>query len=469
MTAFAPTLSLMVDNIKPIALVSGPVLAVASYLLMSCQGAAHTPSFVLGVTLLCAIWWVFEVIPIPLTALIPLAVFPLFSILSVDDIAQSFGHQIVFLIMGGFMLSAALVQNGAHRNLALTLLNIIGTKSSTRIVIGFTIVSAILSMWISNAATAIMLVPVAIAIIEREKSGALAIPLLLAIAYGASVGGIGTPIGSPTNLIFFQAYSDSTNSEVTFFGWMLMALPPVIAMLSLVCLQLALKVPKNIAVNIPQANLWNKDQLICVVVFSCTALLWLTRNDPFGGWSAALNLPAASDGMVALLAVVLLALLPNNDGGKLLSWESAKNIPWEVLLLLAAAISLSKAFSASGLSEMMAAQLSIISALPTFLLILLICLLITFTTELVSNTATAAIFMPVLAAVAQAMETEAALLMAPAVMCASCAFMMPFATGPNAVIFGTGKVSLRTMVRYGFRLNLVSAPIVAGLCYLLLR
>lgn len=463
-----PAVSQQARSSRLIARIGGPVLAALSYVAMTHSGNEAAPSVVLAITTLCAVWWIFEAIPLAITALVPLALFPLFGVLSAEDIAASFGHQIVLLILGGFMLSAALVKNDAHRQLALLIVNLIGAKSGVRLVVGFMGASALLSMWISNVATAIMLVPVALAIVEQGDMKKLAVPLLLSICYGASVGGIGTPIGSPTNLIFVQAYAEATGTTIGFIDWMKLSIPVVVVLLIVVGWRLMGKTPRDCTLDMPSRGEWSASQLSVIGVFGLTALLWMTRSSPFGGWSAAVGLPHANDATVALVAVVVLSALPNDRNGKLLDWEAAKTIPWDVLLLLGGAIALSKAFSATGLSDILAAQFAALSALPVIVLLFIVCFTVIFATELVSNTAIAAIFMPVLAAVGAATDVEVHLLMLPAVMCASCAFMMPFATGPNAVVFGSGRVPFREMIRYGLVLNLLCTPIVVIACYFLL-
>jgi sodium-dependent dicarboxylate transporter 2/3/5 len=221
-------------------------------------------------------------------------------------------------------------------------------------------------------------------------------------------------------------------------------------------------------VSLPAAGAWSTEQRRVLCVFAGTALLWITRSEPFGGWSGFFNLPHANDAVVALLAAVLMFALPDGKGGRLLDWDSANRIPWGILLLFAGGIAIAKAFTVSGLAERMAGGLGALDALPVLLMIALVCLLVTFLTEVTSNTATTSLLMPVMAAVAAAMQVDPALLMLPAALSASCAFMLPVATPPNAIVFASGLVSVRQMVRHGFALNLIGAAVVSVVVYIAL-
>ena len=457
-----------VSRVRFFALWGGLVLAGAVAFAMLQAQWPTALALVAAIITLCAIWWIFEAIPIPATSLIPLAVFPLFGVLSHDEVAESYGNPLILLLLGGFILSTAMSKNGAHRRVALGMVNLFGGTNNRRIIFGFMAASALLSMWISNTATTLMLLPVALATLENAKNKQLAIPLLLGICYAASVGGMGTPIGTPPNLIFMKVYTESTGIELSFLDWMQWGLPVVVCLIPVIAWWLTRKMETEQNIDIPPMGRWQKAEIRVLLLFGLTALAWITRNEPFGGWSDWLGLPNANDATVALSAVVLMFMVSNGKGGRLLDWESANEIPWGMLILFGGGIALAKAFSSVGLSEAVADQLVGLSALPVILLLLSVCLVVTFMTEMTSNTATTTLLMPILAAAALATDIEPALLMVPAAMSASCAFMLPVATAPNAIIFGSGKVSIREMARHGFAINLLGAVIISSVCYFII-
>ncbi|MCF7981706.1 MAG: SLC13 family permease [Pseudomonadales bacterium] len=456
------------NRVRIFALWGGPGLAVAVALTMLHWQWSAASALVAAITMLCAVWWVFEAIPIPATSLIPLAIFPLFDVLSHAEVAESYGNPLILLLLGGFILSTAMSKNGAHRRVALGMVNLFGGTNNHRILFGFMAASALLSMWISNTATTLMLLPVALATLESAKNKQLVVPLLLGICYAASVGGMGTPIGTPPNLIFMKVYSESSGVELSFLDWMKWGLPVVICFIPIIAWWLTRNMETEQNIDIPPMGRWQKAEVRVLLLFGLTAITWITRKEPFGGWSEWLSLPNANDATVALSAVVLMFIVSNGKGGRLLDWESANEIPWGMLLLFGGGIALAKAFSRVGLSEAVADQLVGLSALPVILLLLSVCLVVTFMTEMTSNTATTTLLMPILAAAAVATKIEPALLMVPAAMSASCAFMLPVATAPNAIIFGSGKVSIREMARHGFAINLIGAVIISGICYIII-
>jgi sodium-dependent dicarboxylate transporter 2/3/5 len=312
-----------------------------------------------------------------------------------------------------------------------------------------------------------MLLPVALAVLERAERQ-LAIPLLLGIAYAASIGGLGTPIGTPPNLIFMQVHLDQFGTTPSFPEWMTWGIPVVILLVPLAGLWLTRGLKLAAPVELPQVGQWRSSEKRVMTMFCLTGFFWITRQAPFGGWSGLLDLPMANDASVALVAVVLMAALPDGEGGRLLHWESARKIPWGVLLLFAGGISIANAFVQSGLADVLAQQLHGLVTLPTWLLLLSMCLSVTFLTEVTSNTATASLLMPVLAATAVATDMNPMLLMVPAVLSASCAFMLPVATAPNAIVFGSGRIRIKEMARAGFALNIIGAFVITAVSLLVL-
>lgn len=418
---------------------------------------------------LCIFWWIFEPIPIPVTSLLPLALMPMFGVLTPAQTGAAYGSPLILLLMGGFLLSRGMESTGAHKRVALGVIRLVGSESPRRLVLGFMISGAALSMWISNTATVLMLLPVALAVLDSaEQKERLAAPLLLGLAWSCSIGGMGTPIGTPPNLIFMQVYEDATGQAIGFAQWMSWGVPVVVTMIAVTALWLTRSLPNRLLVTLPETTAWRSAEKRVLVVFGLTGLAWMTRSEPFGGWRELLGIPGANDASVAFLAVIVLFVLRDNEGTPLITWQEAARIPWGVLLLFAGGICLASAFVASGLSAVAGEALVVLTTLPTYLMLLLICLAVTFMTEATSNTATTALLMPILAAAAIAAGVEPALLMVPAAMSASCAFMLPVATAPNAVIYGTDRVGISTMFREGLLLNLVGAFVVSlGLWWLL--
>jgi sodium-dependent dicarboxylate transporter 2/3/5 len=420
-----------------------------------------------SITLLCAFWWITEAIPVPATGLVPLAIFPLLGVLTPTQVAQAYGSPLILLYMGGFILSTAMERSGAHRRIALNMVNIFkgGEKS---VVFGFMLASATLSMWISNTATGLMLLPIALAVLESTDSKATKAALLLGVAYACNIGGMGTPIGTPSNLIFMQVYTDVTGESITFIDWMAWGVPALIIFLPLMYFWLTRQLSNNNKLSVPSTGSWRTEEKRTLWVFAFTALAWVTRQEPFGGWSQLFNIPMANDASVAMVGAIALFLIPNGKGEKLLDWETAVKIPWGILILFSGGICIATAFVESGISMMIGEMLASLTGINLYLLMLAICLAVTFLTEMTSNTATSALLMPILSAAAIGALIDPRLLMVPAVMSASCAFMLPVATGPNAVVYSSGQVKIRKMMSEGFVLNLIGAGVISTVCFLII-
>lgn len=447
----------------------GPLLGAVAAGVAAAGGNGADMATVVFVAVLCVTWWVFEPVPIPVTSLLPIAIFPLFGVLTPAEVGQAYGSPLILLLLGGFLLSKAMEHSGAHRRIALGMVNLFGASSGRRLVMGFMVASAVLSMWISNTATSLMLLPVALAVLDgSEDRERLAPPLLLGIAYSASIGGVGTPIGTPPNLIFMQVFEETTGQAISFTQWMGWALPVVALLVPAMALVLTRNLSGSLALQLPRVGPWQTHERRVMVVFGLTALAWITRGEPFGGWMTWFGLPQANDASVALLAVVLLFLVPDGKGNRLLTWERASTIPWGVLLLFAGGICLAKGFVSSGVSELMGQWLAAMTEMPVYALMLLICIAVTLLTETTSNTASTALLMPILAAAAIAAGMRPEIIMVPAVMSASCAFMLPVATGPNTVVFSSGVVSTARMAREGILINLMGALVISSVCYTLL-
>ncbi len=444
----------------------GLVAAAIAWNILAFAGWESTACWAGATAVLCAFWWITEPIPIPATSLIPLAVFPAVGVLTPTQVGAAYGSPLILLLMGGFILSTAMEKSGAHRRVALTMVNLFGGDSSRRLIFGFMSAAALLSMWISNTATTLMLLPVALAVIDRSDDPKLATPLLLGIAYAASVGGIGTPIGTPPNLVFRQIYEQTTGTEIQFLTWMTWGIPVVLLFVPVIGFWLTRSLGPSGKVDMPSVGAWRPYERRVFILFSITALFWVTRGQPFGGWSTWFGLEGANDASVALLAVVAMFLIPNGEkgdsAGKLLDWDTAVRIPWGMLILFGGGISIAQAFVQSGLSGALGELLSGISTWNIILMIAVLCLTITFLTEMTSNTATTTLMMPILAAAAISADIDPALLMVPAAMSASCAFMLPVATAPNTIMFSTGKFPIRTMAKEGFALNLLGTVVITA-------
>lgn len=448
-------------------LAAGLAVACLTWLALAGAGFASPICWTAAITALCAVWWFTEAIPIPATAMVPLALFPALGVLTPAQVGAAYGSPTILLVLGGFVLSAALVKSEAHYRLAIGMVRLVGGQSSRRLVFGFITAAAVLSMWISNAATSLMLLPVALAVLRRSHDALLPTPLLLGMAYGSNIGGLGTPIGTPANLVFLQVYSDSTGTEISFLQWMLWGIPVALVLLPVIGIWLTRRLSYKGNVDLPEVGEWRSPEKRVLWVFFFTALAWMTRSQPFGGWSELLGLPTANDASVALLAAVMLFVLPDGKGGKLLDWESTSSIPWGILILLGSGFAIARAFGESGLSDVLGQTLTAFTVLPLLLMMASFCLFVTFMTELTSNTATTALLMPVLAAAAMAAGMDPLALMLPAAMSASCAFMLPTATTPNGVAFSTGQFPIRTMAMEGFAINLFGVAVIATICYLI--
>jgi solute carrier family 13 (sodium-dependent dicarboxylate transporter), member 2/3/5 len=415
-----------------------------------------------AITITTAVWWVFESIPIPAASLLPFAAFPLTGVLSHSQATAALGNTVILLLMGAFMLSKAIEKSGVHERFALGMIRVVGGKSGPRLVLAFMLTSAVISMWVSNTATVLMLTPMALALLARTEDKRLAVPVLLGIAYGASIGGIGTLIGTPPNVIFAGVYAQATGEQFGFLRWMTIGVPVVAVAIPLAALWLARSLRGSYPMTAESPGAWRPGEVRVLLVFGLTVLAWITQTEPFGGWTSLMGIDPGSDATVALAAVVIMFLVPDGEGGQLLDWPTASSIPWGVLLLFAGGICIAAGFTASGLSTVIGESLAGLAVLPVFLLVLAICLTVTFLTEITSNTAVATLLMPVLVATAIGTHLPPELLMIPAAMSASCAFMLPVATAPNAIVFATGQVTIARMAREGFVLNVLVAFIVAA-------
>ncbi|MFO0728454.1 MAG: DASS family sodium-coupled anion symporter [Myxococcota bacterium] len=443
---------------------------------------------VLGISFTVVAWWVSEAVPLAATALLPAAAFPLLGIVSAKDIAPSYASPFVLLLLGGFFLALAVEETGAHRRLALHILLRVGT-SPRRLVLGFTAAATLVSMWISNAATALILMPIALALVERaeakdaQRARPFAIAIILAVAYGASIGGIGTPVGTAPNLIALGALQAHFpgGPHVGFLDWTSLGVPIALMVAPLawaVLVFLHPRVPANLSLGaaaviqdeIHALGRWRSSEKRAIALFALAALLWISREDlvlgpgsTVTGWSSALGLGLLpDDGTIALLLAVAAFALPNGEGGRVLTWEIAARAPWDLVVLFGGGIALAVGFDKTGISGWLGTLIAGLSGASTFSLVTLSVLFTIFATELISNTALANILMPVLAAAAKHLGADPRVLLIPTAMACSYGFMMPAGTGPNAIAFGTGRMRMRDMVKAGFYVNLAGWIVLAA-------
>lgn len=468
---------------KKIGLFLGPLLFLLTSLFVHPQGLSPAGTAVLAVTAWTAVWWITEAIPIAVTSLLPMILFPLTGVLSAPDTTAAYGHYIVFLFLGGFMLAMAFERWNLHRRIALATIYFIGSNPRM-IILGAMLATALLSMWISNTATSVMMLPIAMAIAQqlrddpRTKEDENAIfgkALMLAIAYAASIGGMGTLIGTPVNMVLVGQIETVFNIQIGFLEWFKIGFP-VSMVLLIICwwylTRIAFKFPATefaggraeIRRLQDEQGPMTIEEVKVLIVFSLTAIAWIIRKAVL-----VKVFPGINDTVIAMIGATLLFLIPGGKkGGTLLSWSEAVKLPWGVVLLMGGGFALAAGFGASGLAEWIASTLTVPESIGFFVVILIVVASVNFLTEVTSNVATTSMLLPVLAAAALPLEVHPYALMVPATLAATCAFMLPVATPPNAVVFGSGYLTIPDMVRAGFRMNLLSIVLIALVGYLLL-
>lgn len=472
-----------------IGLFLGPVLFVLTLLFFNPADLSAEGVAILASTIWIATWWITEAVPIPVTSLLPLVLFPLTQGLDVKATASSYGDETIFLFMGGFMIALAMEKWNLHRRIALTIISLIGTNMD-RIVLGFMVATGFLSMWISNTATAMMMVPIGLAIIyqisdalkddttidtSRDNFG-FGKALMLGIAYSASLGGIATLIGTPPNTLLAGAINTMYGIELSFARWMLFGVPLawifiIITWIYLVKVAYPSKLkelPGGRAVIDQEREKLGKastEEKLVFFIFSLAAFSWITRT-----FFLSKFIDGVSDGVIAMTFAILLFVIPsvNIRGDHLLDWGTAVKLPWGILLLFGGGLAIAAGFVDSGLSEWIGSQLIGLQGINLLLVILIVSGLVIFLTEITSNTATASMMYPIMASLAVALGFHPYALMIAAGVAASCAFMLPVATPPNAVVFGSGYLRIPDMVKAGFALNIIGVFLVTLTIYFVL-
>ncbi len=434
-----------------------------------------------GVAALMAIWWISETMPIPATALLPLVLLPLSGLAEIKAAAAPYANPIVFLFLGGFLIALTMERWEVHRRIAFGLIGVLGLRPG-RIVGGFLLTAAALSMWVSNTATALMMLPIAISVLallppdraHEPTQKAFRVALMLAVAFGATTGGMGTLIGTPPNALL-AGFMDRTYGVTIGFGqWMLIGVPVVVLTLPLVYVVLTrvvFKLSKEPLAGVADLIVTERQRLgrlsgaeaIVIVVFALTASAWVARP------VLETYLPGISDTSIAMAGALVLFVIPvpGEKGRFLLTWDTAKAVPWDVLLLVGGGLSLAAQIQDSGLSAWLGEQATQLDAIPILLMVAVICFGVLMLTELTSNTATAATFLPVVAAVAVSLGQNPLLLLVPTALAANCSFMMPVGTPPNAIVFGSGQITLPQMARAGLLLNVVLVPLILAVLWVL--
>lgn len=472
-------------NTSRIGLLLGPLLFLLIFQFASPVGLSNEGVALLAITTLIATWWITEAIPIAATALLPLLLFPLTGVLSIKETSIAYSDPMVLLYMGGFMIAVSIEKWNLHKRIALNIIAFMGTDLK-RIILGFMIATAFLSMWISNTATSLMMLPIAVAVISQlgnqspDKSLAevtIGRALMLGIAYGASIGGMATIIGTPTNIILVGVIKKSFGVEIGFSQWMMVGLP-ISVILLVICwyylvnvafdLRLAKQTKggkEEIDEQLKALGSISKQEKRVLWVFLGVSTAWICRTFVLQRF-----IPVLDDTIIALTGVMLLFVLPSGEGGnkKLLDWNVAEKIPWGILILFGGGLTLATGFQQTGLAQWIGEQFILVQNIPFWLFLLFIIASVNFLTEITSNVATASMLLPILAAVALAMNVHPYGLMVGATFAASCAFMLPVATPPNAVVFGSGYLTIPAMIKAGIWMNLISIVVVVLLTLFLL-
>jgi len=475
------------DRRQKIGLVFGPVLFAAIMLLPTPEGLSSGGQAVGATTAWIAVWWISEAIPIPATSLLPIVLFPLTGALNVDATTAPYANDLIFLFMGGFFIAMAMQRWDLHRRIALRTIRVIGTGPE-RIILGFMIATAFLSMWVSNTATAMMMTPIGLAVIlqtrnlvERTDTDLptaqgefnFGTGLMLCIAYSATVGGVGTIIGTPPNLVLVGAINETFGRSISFAQWMLYGVP-ISALGVAITWTYVTKflippqmdtLPGGLDViddELDGLGPMTREEKLVLAVFTATALAWISRS-----FVLQPVVPGISDSIIAITGAVVLFLIPAREADGsftfLLDWDTAVGIPWGIILLFGGGLSIAAGFQETGLAVWMGEQLSALGGVSMLVVMTVVVMLTIFMTEVTSNTATTAMLMPIMASLAVGLELHPYGIMIAAATAASFAFMLPVATPPNAVVFGSGYITMPQMAKTGVGLNIIGILLVIAL------
>ncbi|WAJ30412.1 SLC13 family permease [Antarcticirhabdus aurantiaca] len=465
--------------IKPVPIAVGLAIFLGLLALPAPEGLSPEGWRVVAVVGLMFAWWITEAIPLPVTALLPVALFPTFGINTVREAAAPFADPVIFLFMGGFLLALAMERWNLHRRVALNILRRTGSRQHN-IIGGFMLATALCGMWVSNAATAVMIFPVAMSVAKliEERGGSSQFPmaLMLAVAYAASIGGVTTLIGTPPNAILAGTLNRAYGYDIGFAQWMIMGVPIAAVMLTgtwLILTRLAIRLDRGeiegadalFRTQLDELGGWTRAEIRVAAIFALTAAAWALRTTitPY--------VPGLSDASISIFAALALFLTPSGgpNGGALIDWDTAKRLPWNILLLFGGGLSLAGAMASTGLDAWIGDQIGgYASGLPTIGIVLLITLVVLVMTEFTSNTATAAAFVPLFAVLAIGIGENPLLLAFPATLAASMTFMLPVATPPNALVFSSGYFTIGQMAAKGIWVNVLALVVITFMSYWLL-
>ena len=472
---------------RTIGLFLGPVIFVSFIFFPGPETMSQNAMYTAGIALLMATWWLTEAIPIPVTALLPLVLFPALGVTTISDVSANYGNHIIFLFMGGFFIAKAVEKWHLHKRIALHTIRLVGVTPG-RIILGFMLVTAFLSMWVSNTATTMMMVTIAMAILQQNNNlvnrtesnqashAMFATALMLGIAYAASIGGVATLIGTPPNAILAGIVEQQYGVTISFVDWMMFGLPLAIIMLTVAWVYLTKLAyrdinfeltggKKTIEQEINKLGTMSKQEKQVLIVFVSVAIAWIVRGlvdiDAF---------KMIKDSTIAIAGAIILFIIPASENKKefLLDWQTAVKIPWDILILFGGGFALAHVVASSGLTQWIGQALSVLQGSNLVLVILVVVTIVVFLTEITSNTATATLLIPVMGALASAIDSHPLGLMVAAALAASFAFMLPVATPPNAIVFSSRKVTIPQMARAGIWLNLAGIIVITMFVMLLL-
>ncbi len=471
---------------KFLGLIIGIVFLMIACLFSSPETLNTKAWLTLGVAMLMATWWLTEAIPLPVTGLLPLIFFPILGVSSIKETAQAFSHPIIFLFMGGFIIGLAMQHTGLHKRIAYYIIAKFknGPKS---LIFGFMCATAFLSMWISNSATAIMMLPIALSIItvfkedkNTAKNNNFDKALVLSIAFSATIGGIATIIGTPPNTVMAAMLSELYNYEINFLDWLKIGLPTSLILLPITWIVLTFLcfpldssiIIKNKIINdkIKKLGKISQDEIMVGVVFIITASLWISRKWISSALENIIPSGALNDSTIAISAAIILFIIPSNrpNRDRLINWDVAQSIPWGALILIGGGLSLATVINSSGLAAWIGSLSSNLSGISIIFIVLISIASIIILTELTSNTATASTFIPIFGATALGLGQDPLLLIIPATLGASCAFMMPVATPPNTIAYASGHLKISDMIKAGVWLNIISLIVIGIIIALIL-